>query len=111
MYDLIVTTHSPLAQVGQVANSYADQNVFTDYHDRIAQNTLRRQADDLALFAAYLAAAGVVVDELMSKPAAWNGITYGLVDGFVRWMLQEGYAIGSINVRLSTVKAYCKLVA
>lgn len=26
-------------------------------------------------------------------------------------MLAEGYAIGSINVRSSTVKAYCKLVA
>jgi integrase len=31
------------------------------------------------------------------------------VEGFVRWQLKEGYSIGSVNVRLSTVKAYAKL--
>ncbi|MEO8393944.1 MAG: hypothetical protein ABI700_13215, partial [Chloroflexota bacterium] len=46
---------------------------------------------------------------LYSDPAAWSGITYGLVAGFVRWQLQNGYAIASINVRLSTVKQYAKL--
>jgi integrase len=32
-----------------------------------------------------------------------------LVAAFVQWQLQEGYAIGSINVRLSTVKKYVQL--
>jgi integrase len=32
-----------------------------------------------------------------------------LVAAFVQWLLQEGYAIGSINVRLSTVKKYVQL--
>lgn len=49
--------------------------------------------------------------DLLSYPEACNGVSYGLLDGYVRWMLAEGYAIGSINVRSSTVKAYCKLVA
>src|SRR5258708_152151 len=102
-----------LAQVGQVANTYASQNVFTDYQGRISANTLRRQADDLALFSYYLAATGVVIEanDLLHDPTSWHGITYGLVDSFVRWMLAEGYAIGSVNVRLSTIKVYCKLVA
>ena len=50
-------------------------------------------------------------NDLLHDPTSWHGITYGLVDGFVRWMLGEGYAIGSVNVRLSTIKVYCKLVA
>lgn len=102
-----------LALVGHVANQYASQNVFIDYQDRLSANTRRRQADDLTLFASYLAATGVVIDpiSLLTDPTVWRGITHGLVDGFVRWMVQEGYAIGSVNVRLSTVKAYCKLCA
>ena len=31
------------------------------------------------------------------------------MQGFVAWQVTAGYAIGSINVRLATVKAYCKL--
>ena len=31
------------------------------------------------------------------------------MDGFLQWLKREGYAIGSMNVRLATVKAYCKV--
>lgn len=104
---------SSLAAIGQIANEYATQNVFSDYHSRIAPNTLLRQSNDLASFSAYLAEAGVIVssNDLLNIPETWRGITFGLVDGFVRWLLQQGYAIGSVNVRLSTVKIYCKLCA
>ncbi len=110
---IVISPTNALAQIGQVANTYASQNVFTDYQQRKAANTIRRQRGDLELFARYLAQAGVLVsvDDLMTNPVSWHGITYGLVDGFVRWMLQEGYAIGSLNVRLSTIKTYAKLVA
>lgn len=110
MLELVSTS---LALVGQVANEYAAQNAFTDYQGRISANTLRRQTNDLALFAYYLAATGVViqVSDLLSDPTVWQGVTHGLIDGFVRWMLAESYAIGSVNVRLSTVKVYCKLAA
>lgn len=109
---ITLATPTALLTIGQAANSYAAQGVFPDYQQRLSANTLRRQADDLALFAAYLTAAGVTTEAqaLFDNPTTWQGITYGLVDGFVRWMLNEGYAIGSINVRLSTIKAYCKLV-
>ncbi len=108
-----LTPISPLTLVGQIANAYAAQTVFTDYHERIAPNTLRRQTDDLCLFSAYLSDAGllIAVNDLLHIPGTWGGISHGLVSGFVRWMLGKGYAIGSINVRLSTVKAYAKLAA
>lgn len=36
-------------------------------------------------------------------------MTWGLVEAFRNWMVAQGDAVGSINVRLSTVKAYAKL--
>jgi integrase len=47
-------------------------------------------------------------DELPSG-AAWVGISWGIVAGFVQWQLSKGYAVGSVNVRLATIKAYCQL--
>jgi integrase len=98
-----------LAAAGQAANQVASQHVFDDYQQRRSENTLRRQHDDLALFAHYLAQIGVESGDFQNDPEAWRGVTWGIVGGFVQWMLQQGYATGSINVRLSTVKTYAKL--
>ena len=103
---------SPLARLGQVANEYAARSAFQDYQEKLTANTRRRQKADLALFSRYLAGAGVLLDpeDLRTDPFTWEGMTHGLVKGFVRWMLQEGYSIGSVNVRLATIKAYCAVV-
>jgi len=119
---------STLAHVGQVANDTAARNVFADYLSRKASNTIRRQAADLARFAEFLdqvgeqagvqlgAALGAfahAVGTFPDGPAldadAWRGVTWGLVEGFRNWMVLQGDAVGSINVRLSTVKPYAKL--
>jgi integrase len=42
-------------------------------------------------------------------PGAWHGVTWGLVEGFVRWLLNQGYSVASINNRLSAVKVYARL--
>lgn len=99
--------------IGQVANQYVARVIFTDYQQRTAENTLRRQRADLTLFATYLqhVGLGLSVDALMNDPLSWSHMTHGLVDGYVRYQMLEGYAIGSINVRLSTVKKYCALAA
>lgn len=44
-------------------------------------------------------------------PAAWQGVTWGLVEGFVKWLLVEGYSLSSVNNRLSAVKVYARLAA
>lgn len=117
MNDLVPVRPGVLSLAGQVANQVAARHVFEDYQERKAANTLRRQLGDLALFAEYLslalAAAGAVGSPtgaaLARDPQAWQGITWGLVAGFPRWLLANGYAVGSVNVRLSTVKTYAKL--
>lgn len=112
MTTALTTTHSEstvLAQAGQIANGIAARSVFADYQGRKAANTLRRQAADLALFAEYLSAAKLQPGDFMSDPQAWQGMMWGLVEGFARWQLAAGYAVASVNVRLATVKGYARL--
>ena len=111
-----VQTVTAIQAAGQVANVYAAANAFADYIERKAQNTLDAQRGDLATFADYLcdATAGAdcpTADQLQHEPQAWHGMTHGLVTGFVRWLLGKGYAIGSVNRKLSTVRVYARLAA
>ena len=102
----------PIAAPAAAADAAAARRIFDRYRERLADETRRRQDADLALFASFLErAASLAADSLSSDPAAWAGISWGLVEAFVAWQLQEGYAIGSVNVRLSTVKTYAKLAA
>ncbi|HVO69241.1 MAG TPA: hypothetical protein VMT24_04300 [Aggregatilineaceae bacterium] len=122
-----IDTHT-LAAVGLVANQHAARGVFADYLSRKTDNTLRRQAADLMRFADFLTQVGEraglrlgaalgefaqAVAEFPDGPDpdanARQGVTWGLVEGFRNWMVAQGDAVGSINVRLSTVKAYAKL--
>jgi integrase len=98
-----------LVIAGQAANEAAARDTFEGYRSRKAYNTLRRQDGDLQLFTDYLTAAGVPANDLSLNPAAWRGVTWGLVEGFIKWQLSQGYAVDSINVRLSTVKQYSQL--
>lgn len=104
-----------LADVGQAANEAAAASAFADYRSRKANNTLRHQDADLETFARYLAQAtggdAPTGEALATSPDAWRGMTWGLVDGFCKWLLLQGYAVGTVNVKLSTVKTYCKLAA
>lgn len=99
---------------GRVADAYASRAAFADYAARQSSNTLRAQRADLAQWAAYLcdvtgSADCPDADALQTEPLAWRRVSWGLVAGFVRWMLARGYAIASINRRLATVRRYCRL--
>lgn len=103
---------SALALAGEVADRIASSRVFEDYHERVSENTVRRHAAGLESFAIYLTEAGiggVSVERLSTDPAAWREVTWGLVKGFVRWLMSQGYAIRTVNARLSTVRVYCGL--
>jgi integrase len=115
LYNITPTTSTENAMTlaGQIANTHAAAGVFDAYTDRKADNTLRRQRADLAVFADFLCAAGIpecpTAEQLMTEPAAWVGVSWGMVEGFLKWQVAQGYAVGSINVRLSTVKTYARL--
>lgn len=59
--------------------------------------------------AGYAMRKGPAAEELQTAPEAWRGVTWGLVDGFVRHLLRQGYAVESVNRKLSTLKCYAKL--
>ena len=107
--EIVVHTPAQLVVAGHVADRAAADGVFAAFQSRKAAHTRRRHIADLHLFRTYLAEAGVMTGELHMEPNAWRGVTWGLVAGFVQWQLQRGYAIGSVNVRLATVKTYCQL--
>lgn len=98
-----------VALAGQVADARAREDVLERYRERKTAQTLRRQRADIALFERFLATMGAPVLDMADELARWQHITFGLVEGFMRWQLQEGYSLGSINVRLNTIRMYCTL--
>ena len=108
-----ITAAEQMQAAAAVADHHAAQHVFDDYLSRKAQNTVKAQGFDLGVFADYLAAVGIVAttDDLQHSPAAWQGVSWGIVEGFVKWMLGQGFSVGTVNRRLSTVKVYAKLAA
>lgn len=99
--------------VGERANIIANEHAQARYKIGKAEETQRRQQADIKLFASFLSEVGYEypLSEFLDSNdwSLWSGITYGLVEGYLIWQLQQNYAIGSINVRLATVKTYCKL--
>jgi integrase len=108
--DLLPLVESPLAQVGYAADERARENLLSNYQQQLTKETLRRHHADLALFRRYLIETTTVdPGDLFTDITAWQGITWGLVYHFPSWMLTQHYAIGSVNVRLSTVKKYVSI--
>ena len=103
--------------VGQAANRAAAAWAFADYRGRKAANTLRNHDAALSLFAVFLidhdAAALPDLDAaaLASDPAAWRGVTWGLVEAFKLDLLNKGYAIKAVNNRLSAIRVYARLAS
>lgn len=100
-----------LERAGQAANEAAGTAVFADYLSRKADNTVSNQATALAVFTDYLTAVGVTLPcaDFQHNPACWQGMTWGIVEGFVKWQLAQGFSIASVNNRLAHVKTYAKL--
>ena len=88
----------------QEANTAARQSAYADYRSRRAQNTLRRQDAELTNFGAYVGA-----DDLAINPQTWSSISWGIIESFIKKILMDGYAVGSVNNHLSTIKTYAKL--
>lgn len=98
-----------IEEAAQAAEAAREHHLLRTYQEERSAETLERQAYDLALFARYLESVYTRHGDFYSDLEAWRHVNAGLVDGFKQWMKREGYAIGSINVRLATVKAYCKI--
>lgn len=104
--------YASLGAAGQAANRMAGDSIFQRYLSEKSANTIKRHARDLELFAEYMLDIGIMPDrgaDFQTNPDAWHGVTWGIVEGFIHWQLREGYAISSVNARLSTVKVYAQM--
>lgn len=112
--EIVPAGSGAIVAAGKVANHYAKEGVFAEYLRLKSDNTLRAQLADLAAWSEYLCDATAGADcpdaeTLQTDPSAWRGVVFGLVKGFREWMLRKGFAVGTVNRRLSTVKVYCGL--
>lgn len=101
--------------VGQAANEAAAAWAFGDYRARKAANTLRTHGAALDDFAWFLAGRAAAIDfdgaALASDPAAWRGVTWGIVEAWKLDMLNRGYSVATVNNRLSVVRVYAGLAS
>ncbi len=109
---LQISDYTSLGDAGQTANRIAGDTIFNRYLSEKSPNTIKRHARDLELFAEYMLDIGIMPDQgadFQTNPQAWRGVTWGIVEGFIHWQLKEGYAVSSVNARLSTVKVYAQM--
>ncbi len=98
-----------LAAISAQAEDFARATRLTRYQEGLRDETIRRQKTDLLTFARFLGSVGTQPGDFYNDLNAWQGIRAGLLEAFIEWQKLQGYAIGSINIRLATVKAYCHL--
>jgi integrase len=112
---LVSTPISPyaddLAQAGLLADAAVQADTFADYHASCSQNTRAAQRNTLQLFSTYLEHVGVVrtPEDLSHDAEAWRGMSKGLLLSFRKWLLEQGYAIGTLNQRLAILRQYARL--
>jgi integrase len=104
---------APLALAAQAADKAAAAGVFARYRGDLSAETRRAQDADLGRWARYLERVGVgdAGCAWASDPECWRPVSWGLVEGFVRWQEGEGFALSTVGRALSTVRAYCKQAA
>lgn len=100
---------SDVELAASAANQAAMRDKLGKYQRGLSPETLRRHKTDIDLFKQYLEAVPLPTKDMLHDVEAWRGVSWGIVEGFREWQLQDGYAIGSVNVRLSTVKKYAHI--
>ncbi|MEO8956937.1 MAG: tyrosine-type recombinase/integrase [Ktedonobacteraceae bacterium] len=106
---IIIAPTSSLADIAAKAEEFSKSTRLVRYHEGLRDETIRRQKTDLLTFARFLEGVGVEPGAFYHDLNAWSGISAGLLETFIEWQKLSGYAIGTINVRLATLKAYCHL--
>jgi len=102
---LITQPESQLADLSAQAEEFSKATRLVRYHEGLRDETIRRQKTDLLTFARFLHS----TSDFFNNLSAWRGMSASLLKAFIEWQKLQGYAIGTINVRLATVKAYCHL--
>lgn len=92
-------------EIGEAFNQASAKTAF-DITAK-AKNTKLRYEKELRNFAFFLDECGFH-NQGMTAPEEWKYITFGIVDGYKRYLLQKGYSINSVNQTLYIIRRYCR---
>ena len=92
-------------EIGEQFNQASAQSAF-DISMK-AKNTEIRYKKELRHFSEFLDSCGFH-NKGMETPEEWRYITFGIVDGYKRYLLAKGYSINSVNQTLYIIRRYCK---
>ena len=92
-------------EIGEQFNQASAQSAF-DISMK-AKNTEIRYKKELRHFSEFLDSCGFH-NQGMETPQEWKYITFGIVDGYKRYLLAKGYSINSVNQTLYIIRRYCK---
>lgn len=102
----------------EVAAQYARDEAYELHWLALAENTRISHENDMRTFVSFLVKSTHLdeltdIDEhaqaMMTGPERWQGIGYGMVAAYRRWLLAQGYSHGTVAHKLSAVRVYAKL--
>lgn len=114
MSDQLVTTNQiTIEQAGELAQSHIRSNIIELAFERLAPNTIKSRKQAAGLWRSFMYNIGVNSLDMNFEedPAAWAGVGASVIEVFQRWMLQSGFAINTVNQRVSAIRWYCQLAA
>ena len=92
-------------EIGEAFNQASAQSAF-DISMK-SKNTEIRYKKELRHFSEFLDSCGFH-NHGMETPREWSYITFGIVDGYKRYLLAKGYSVNSVNQTLYIIRRYCK---
>jgi integrase len=105
----ITTRPHDLAGYALTLHEAAQRGTFATYQQRRPAATKRAQGAALASFRECLALQGYTVGDLFSDPQNWTGITSEMILAFREWLLLQSFAMGTVNLYVSSCKTYMTL--
>ncbi len=107
---IVAPSRSDLIAIATRAKQFADENVFPDFEGRKSAKTLEAYHYNIQTLERCLRYLGFEVGDLVAHPQNWKLVTGPMIVAFREWMMtHEGYAVQTVNLKLSTIKTYANL--
>ena len=92
-----------------------NKNAFIEYRQRLSPNTIRSLRESLAIFQEYVNNVEINTSNtkaslnIADDPNVWKSITAEIINKFVKWLIAQGFAISTVNLRISFIKKYATI--
>jgi integrase len=113
---MIVREEQPVIEATVISQHSHPDTVLQRYKSKLRPETIRRHIHDLNVFCRFLKEKLTIRVEggkLENDLYCWRMLPLSapLLEEYCLWLQHDGYAVGSVNVRLDTIQVYCKHLA